>query len=50
MIPGDSKWYARAAVADIITSKLEDLKLEFPKIAKDESEKFGEYIAELEKD
>lgn len=50
LIPADSKWYARAAIADIIAAKLENLNLDYPKVSKDEKEKFASYIAELEQD
>ena len=48
IIPADNKWYARAAVADIIATKLEQLALGFPEASKQEVAKYGEYIAELE--
>ena len=32
VIPADKKWFARACVADIITSRLQSLELEFPKV------------------
>ena len=33
VIPADKKWFARACVADIITSHLQSLDLEFPKVS-----------------
>jgi PPK2 family polyphosphate:nucleotide phosphotransferase len=32
VIPADKKWFMRACVADIISSRLRDLKLEYPKV------------------
>jgi PPK2 family polyphosphate:nucleotide phosphotransferase len=32
IIPADNKWFARAAVADIVVSKLKALKLEYPNV------------------
>lgn len=50
VIPADSKWYARAAVADIIAARLEGLSLKFPDASKQEVAKFAEHIAELEQE
>ncbi|MBX2991281.1 MAG: polyphosphate kinase 2 family protein [Bacteroidetes bacterium] len=33
VIPADRKWFTRAAVADIIASKLESLDMEFPEVS-----------------
>lgn len=30
VIPADRKWFARAAIADVITSRINELKLDFP--------------------
>lgn len=40
IIPADDKWYARAAVADIIAGHLESLALEYPKVSSDDEAKF----------
>lgn len=40
VIPADDKWYARAAVADIIASHLESLGLEYPKVTPEDEAKF----------
>lgn len=32
VIPADNKWYARAAIADIISARLEKLNLEYPTV------------------
>jgi PPK2 family polyphosphate:nucleotide phosphotransferase len=37
VIPADKKWFARACVADIIASRLRELKLEFPKMPIEEA-------------
>jgi len=50
VIPADNKWYARAAVADIIAARLEGLSLKFPDASKQEVAKFAEHIAELEQE
>lgn len=42
VIPADHKWFTRAAVADIIVSKLESLNLHYPKLSK-------ERLSELQK-
>jgi PPK2 family polyphosphate:nucleotide phosphotransferase len=36
VIPADEKWFARAAVADVIASKLKGLGLRYPKLSKDQ--------------
>ena len=33
IIPADNKWFARAAVADIVVSKLKSLKLKYPEVS-----------------
>jgi PPK2 family polyphosphate:nucleotide phosphotransferase len=33
IIPADHKWFARCAIAEIITTRLNDLKLEYPKLS-----------------
>jgi PPK2 family polyphosphate:nucleotide phosphotransferase len=38
IIPADKKWFTRAAVADIIISKLEALQLKYPVVADDKKE------------
>ena len=44
LIPADDKWYARAAIADIITSRLEQLGLHYPSVPEDEQAKFADYV------
>jgi len=41
IIPADKKWFTRLAVSEVIVNKLESMKLEYPKLSKDE-------IADLE--
>ncbi len=41
VIPADDKWYARAAIADIIASHLDSLSLEYPKVEPGDEEKFA---------
>lgn len=42
VIPANNKWYSRAVVADIITSRIEDLNLKYPEVSPD-------HLAKLEK-
>lgn len=42
VIPADHKWAMRAAVADIITTTIKDLPLEYPKVPEDEVAKLAE--------
>jgi PPK2 family polyphosphate:nucleotide phosphotransferase len=48
IIPADKKWFTRACVADIITSRLRDLKLEYPKVPKEEIAALAEAKRQLE--
>lgn len=43
VIPADKKWYTRLAVSQIISEKLESLKLEYPVLAKEEADKLAGY-------
>jgi PPK2 family polyphosphate:nucleotide phosphotransferase len=47
VIPADDKWYARAAVADIISAHLESLDLQFPEVSKDVLSQFENYSKAL---
>ncbi|MCU0710378.1 MAG: polyphosphate kinase 2 family protein [Pirellula sp.] len=47
IIPADDKWYARAAVADIIASHLESLDLEFPEVTRETLSQFEQYAQAL---
>jgi len=48
IIPADDKWYARAAVADLIASHLESLELEYPKVSEQDETKFAMLAKQLE--
>ncbi len=48
VIPADNKWYARAAVADIIAAKLDTLELTYPVIDEMQRAQFESYILQLE--
>lgn len=47
VIPADDKWYARAAVADIIASHLESLDLQFPEVSEEVLSQFESYSQAL---
>ncbi|MGN6136298.1 MAG: polyphosphate kinase 2 family protein, partial [Aureliella sp.] len=48
VIPADNKWYARAAIADIIAPRLENLNLKFPKISDEQLQLYEKLGKELE--
>lgn len=50
VIPADDKWYARAAVADLIAGHLDNLDLAYPKVSPEELSKYASYIEELKKE
>lgn len=50
VIPSDDKWYARAAVADLIAGHLDSLDLKYPQVSQDELSKYSGYIDELKKE
>ena len=50
VIPADKKWFTRACVADIITSRIEELNLAFPKVSKRDRADLEEARAQLEKE
>ena len=47
VIPADDKWYARAAIADIIAARLESLDLHYPTVSDEERAKFAEFAQQL---
>lgn len=47
VIPADQKWYSRYLVSEAILETLEKMAPEYPKIPKEEAEKFPEYKAIL---
>ncbi len=50
VIPADRKWFTRAAVADIITSRLEKLDLHFPRITEEGRQQLAAAKVALEKE
>jgi polyphosphate kinase 2 (PPK2 family) len=50
VIPADDKWYARAAVADLISGHLDSLELEYPKVSPEELAKYSGYVSELKQE
>lgn len=48
IIPADDKWYARAAIADIIAARLEKLGLKYPDVTDEQKAEFATYIQQLE--
>jgi PPK2 family polyphosphate:nucleotide phosphotransferase len=48
VIPADKKWFSRACVADIITRRIERLKLNYPTVPESERERLGEAKQQLE--
>ena len=47
VIPADKKWFMRACVAEIITSRIADLKLNFPKVSTSQLEALDEARGQL---
>jgi PPK2 family polyphosphate:nucleotide phosphotransferase len=47
VIPADDKWYARAAVADLIAEHLESLDLQYPEVSPEETAKYAAYAQSL---
>ena len=50
VIPADKKWFTRIAISKIILHTIEDLKLKYPVLPKDEKDKLLEMKAVLEKE
>jgi PPK2 family polyphosphate:nucleotide phosphotransferase len=50
VIPADDKWYARAAVADVIAGHLESLDLQYPTVSAEDETKFASLAERLKKD
>jgi PPK2 family polyphosphate:nucleotide phosphotransferase len=48
VIPADKKWFARACVADIITSRLRSLDLKYPEVSEREASALAEAKRQLE--
>jgi PPK2 family polyphosphate:nucleotide phosphotransferase len=47
VIPADHKWITRAVVADVITTTLRDLDLEYPRMTEENHKQFAEARARL---
>jgi PPK2 family polyphosphate:nucleotide phosphotransferase len=47
VIPADHKWFMRAAVADVITAKIQELDLRFPKVKKETLTEFSGILERL---
>ncbi len=47
IIPADDKWYARAAVADILSAKLESLDIKYPEISAEQRAQYAELAKQL---
>jgi PPK2 family polyphosphate:nucleotide phosphotransferase len=50
VIPADKKWFARACVADIITSRISELDLKYPSLSDEDRAALAEARRELEGD
>ena len=50
IIPADDKWYARAAVADIIAGHLESLGLQYPTVSAEDETNFAALAERLKQD
>jgi len=48
VIPADYKWITRAAVADIVTTAIRDLELEYPEVTPEQRKRLAEARAKLE--
>lgn len=48
IIPGDNKWFARAAIADLIVARLEELDLEYPEVTREQRELYQKLAQQLE--
>ena len=48
VIPADKKWFTRACVADIITTRLRKLDLKYPKVPEQEMAALAEAKQQLE--
>jgi PPK2 family polyphosphate:nucleotide phosphotransferase len=50
VIPADKKWFARALIADIISSRIRELKVKFPKVTKEQAETLERAKAALQQE
>lgn len=47
VIPADKKWVTLASVSEILVSQIEDLKLKYPVLSRDQAAAFEKAKAEL---
>jgi PPK2 family polyphosphate:nucleotide phosphotransferase len=50
IIPGDSKWLARAIVADVISKTIKSLKLKFPEVGPDQMRELAKARRQLQRE
>ena len=50
VVPADNKWYMRAVVADVITSRIDQLDLEYPEVSKEKLKDLEEIKKKLIKE
>lgn len=50
VIPADNKWYSRAVVADIVTSRIDELDLHYPKVTKEHASKLEKIRRQFEEE
>jgi len=50
IVPADNKWFARLVISEVINQTLNNLKIEYPKLGKEELDNLETYKKELEKD
>ena len=48
IVPADKKWFMRACVADIITTQIRELRLEYPHVEEGEAAALAEAKKQLE--
>ncbi len=50
VVPADNKWFTRLVISEVIVDTLSKLKMEYPKLSKEEVEKIDLYKKQLEND
>jgi len=50
IIPSDKKWFARLVISEIICEVLENLKLAYPEVTKEQKQLLNEYRQKLQGD
>ncbi len=48
IVPADDKWFARALVADVISTKISELDMHYPQVSEEEKQKLAQARKELE--